>query len=467
MRFASRLPSVFLTVLLLASTSGHAKTSIYGPDRPQTCDYVLREAGPYELGDPNPDYNFYAQVDDAKSVGMADVPVFNQREYGCCWITAELGHVCRACAGVGKNIRPLDTYLAAISILERAVHGPDSRRLVVQGGNTPYAVSLLNRYGVIPEGALVQTAEGLRPWKPTLDFQKGKNGDLLIEQINAKLVTYFDQTNELYVELQQAANRKSLFGIFSKAKADPIKVFAHHPEKLKLLADARKEYDDALNEVFNRAFGSIPENFVWEGKSYTPLSFLKENVPPETLDLTLVVPKKIGRELPALSVPKVHNPKPNPNDIEYQLWNELGGFHTGQDWKTIDAAIERSLAQKPPKPVRFGISIKRSFIDKERGIMSIDAFARYPGFREEVERMNAAIPNYTDGGHAILITKIYRNRAGETIGYRIQNSWGDVAKDGKSVGEKGYFVMDTSYMRTFEPSFFFEKGIYETGVPVK
>jgi len=462
--FFMKLPSLASVVVLLLSlplaSPSLAKAPAYGPGRPQACDYVFStKTGSHDLGLPREDYDFLSEVDESKSYGMEDTEVFDQGSYGCCWITQEAGKICHACAGIGKKIRPVDTYLASMSIIERALKAPVSRELIGQGGNVPYAISLVNRYGIIPEGALVETAEGLKPWRPIVDFQKGQNGARLIEGVNMKLTEYYDRTNDIVEELEKKISRS----FFSSRKSVTAKYFKENPAKKKILEDALISYENAVLKFLLETIGDIPKNFVYEGKVYTPLEFLRENVPSQTLDMTLVLPKRAGREIPTIGQPYMVSPKgwENPNDIEEQAWTSLAGFEKDQSWSNIDDAIEKSLRQNPPVPVSFGIQIKDSLIDTERGYISIDAFAQYPGFREEVQRMAAAIPSFSDGGHAILITKIYRNKAGQTIGYRIQNSWGTMTKSGKKVGDRGYFIMDAAYMQTFSPIFFFQKGIYD------
>src|SRR5690606_13844509 len=135
-------------------------------------------------------------------------------------------------------------------------------------------------------------------------------------------------------------------------------------------------------------------------------------------------------------------------------WRIVGNFVGDAEWRSIDDAIERSL--RANEPVLFGVQIKRAFIDSKRGMMSVEAYSRgRADFLEEIQTMASAVESYTDGGHAVLITGIYRNSEGKTLGYRIQNSWGD------EVGQQGYFDADVSYMRTFFPRFFFKKGMFK------
>jgi aminopeptidase C len=47
------------------------------------------------------------------------------------------------------------------------------------------------------------------------------------------------------------------------------------------------------------------------------------------------------------------------------------------------------------------------------------------------------------GGHAMLITGIYRSKTGAVLGYRIQNSWGPER------GKIGYYYMDKDYFDAF------------------
>jgi hypothetical protein len=456
---------VLASLFIATAATAHAK-SIFDAAHPQVCGHVLKESDPsHDFGLPNPAYNFMTAVDESKSYRLADEPVLDQKQYGCCWLTSELGRVCRLCLGAGKNIRPVDTYSAAISIGERAAREPLLRGLIDQGGNAPYAIDLLNRYGFFPEGALVETAEGLKPWAPIVDFQKGKNGDRLIETINMKLVNYYAKTNDAYLELEKAVNAapKDKKGMTT---FDEGAYFKANPEKLKIFNDSLTEYQAVVTKTLEATLGDIPESFVYEGKTWNAVDFYKANVPPETMDMTLVMPKRVGVKLPSVSQAKKVYPPSSGADYENNLWNNLGGFEKDQDWSTVDAAIETSL--RKGLPVRFSVMIKDSLIDMDRGLISINAFAQYPEFIEEVQRMNAAIPDFVDGGHAILITGIYRNKAGETLGYRIQNSWGAISeKTGKSVGDHGYFIMDTPYMQTFSPNFFFDKGIYPASAPAK
>jgi hypothetical protein len=449
---------IFLVAFALFGAGTGFAAFPFGPDHLQVCDYVFRDTGNHDLGLLKDGFRgkFMAEVDESKSFGLPDEPVFNQRQYGCCWLTAEAGEVCRACSVIGKDIRPVDTYLAAISITERALKAPLSRSLVYQGGNAPYAISLINRFGILPEGALVKTAEGLKPWRPIVDFQSGKNGSRLIELINMKLVDYLDLTDQVFVEIKKFAVQEKIDDFYRAIQ----KFLAVKPGKKKFLEDSFESYRAAVLKILDETIGEIPQSFVYEGKTYTPLEFLKANVPEQSLDMTFVVPEHQGHKISSLNMPRtVDRTWENPDDVEEQAWTSLAGISRDQKWSDIDDAIVRSLHEK--KPVMLSIKIKDALIDMEQGLMTIDGFAEYPEFAEEVRRMAAAIPGFTDGGHMVLITKIYRNAAGETIGYRIQNSWGALSsKTGKKIGDQGYFIADTSYMKAFSSGFYFQKGIY-------
>lgn len=395
----------------------------------KSCAYVFQPITNEEFGKPRADYDFYKGHDPLQSVVLKDVPVLNQRSYGCCWTTSWLGYVYRT-SGVVLS----DGYLAVLSLIERAQEAVSRRALVAQGGHHPYAIHLAATYGVIPD-------EVWKNWQKinqTLDIQSGTNGNRFVERINLRLMRYFQESEALIMRAKAAHKKDPSVDLKTLFTAEDDAAF--DKSKRAVLND--------LNTLFNQAFGELPSSFLHEGKTYTPLEFGKKVLPPDMKNLVFVSPKAdevaglesiyVSKKLPARA----------PLSKESKIWGNIVKENRELEWTEIDRAIEKSLNKN--EPVLFMIDIKRSFIDKDTGIMSVDAYAPYPEWLDEVQTLNRSSDSFVEGGHAILITGIYRNTEGKTIGYRVQNSWGD------AVGEKGYNVMDLSYMKTFGAGFEFK-----------
>lgn len=411
-----------LSALLLSGLADAALKPL--PNK--ACGYVFRHTDEDDFGVLRSDYDFYKNYDAKTSTVLEDVPVLNQRSYGCCWVTSYLGYVNRS-SGVVLS----DTFLALTSLVERASDAVSRRVLIGEGGHHPYAIYLASAYGSFPE-------EVWKTFDIKLDIQAGSNGSLFVERINLRLARYFRETEPALKRFNEA--------LAKDPTTDPKSFFTAAEDTL--YKKAKDSVTSDINALFSENFGNVPKTFKYQGKTYTPLEFGKKVLPQDMQDLVYVSPKpEPVTKLNTVYTSSTLYPDA-PASRESEIFRSIIKKQIELEWTEIDQAIETSLKKK--EPVLFRIDIKRAFIDKKSGIMSVDGYATHPEWLEEVQTLNQTYEGFVEGGHAVMITGVYRDKAGKTIGYRVQNSWGS------EVGEGGYNIMDLSYIKTFGAGFEFK-----------
>ena len=119
-----------------------------------------------------------------------------------------------------------------------------------------------------------------------------------------------------------------------------------------------------------------------------------------------------------------------------------GTRYVNVDMPTIKKAIVAML--QSDLPVFFGCDIGK-YADSGRGIMDMDLVDYELGFnlRLGLSKAHRLFTGESAMTHAMVITGVHLGAGGETIRWRVENSWGEGA------GSKGYFVMSDKWMDEF------------------
>lgn len=110
--------------------------------------------------------------------------------------------------------------------------------------------------------------------------------------------------------------------------------------------------------------------------------------------------------------------------------------------KKLSQAIVNRI--KNNKPVFFGSDTPK-FMDKKRGIMDVDLWDfQLLGYDvNTMSKKDRVIYGHSLMTHAMLITAVHVDEAGNPIRYRVENSWGT------KTGQDGYYVMSQKYLEEY------------------
>ncbi|KAG0676493.1 hypothetical protein C6P40_001394 [Pichia californica] len=110
--------------------------------------------------------------------------------------------------------------------------------------------------------------------------------------------------------------------------------------------------------------------------------------------------------------------------------------------KKLSQAIVNRI--KNNKPVFFGSDTPK-FMDKKRGIMDVDLWDfQLLGYDvNTMSKKDRVIYGHSLMTHAMLITAVHVDEAGDPIRYRVENSWGT------KTGQDGYYVMSQKYLEEY------------------
>jgi len=408
---------LLLVSLLMISPAAFADT----PDRP--CPILL---APVSL--PNPKGLIFgsqlSQTDMSKSILLSDAPVKSQGGYGCCWISASLGRWERKIEKkFGHAIPVSENHMILASLFFRIEEGIYYGSEVIQGGWAHASEWMAKNVGLVPESA----------WKPKADLRERGAGKEALAYLNLEIQKFQIRLDEMK---SAGKTEKDAWDFAQRRKSE---LFKH----------------------LRTRYGNFPSSFKVDGVEYTPHSFAEkilEGDPEETLMV-------YERDTPALGIRKI-----NEEDVvlikkEKSLFDQFPSAtkylsvtknKLTRDrrlnknayklyFRSVDAAETSDVAQsyihhqvgkalEAGKAVHISTAMVPSFYDKKTGVMSLSAFGG------DLEKAKTA---EISGGHAMLITGVYRDVNGVPTGYRIQNSWS------AANGDIGYFYMDLNYFEAF------------------
>lgn len=314
----------------------------------------------------------------------------NQFALGTChlhaWVSSiEKSYVKRT----GQTMKVSMSYLSASHWIDRAMrtmmdkvdYEKGSSKLAVGLGATVISSrAAIRKFGVIPEEA----------WLPKTKFEQAPVAGRLEEFV---------------------VNR------IGKAKWDLSREIS---EKRKHEIRERAEHD--LVEIFEDIAGEIPDSFEYQGKTYTPQEFAREKFP-EVFEPRINVFVNRSRKDPTVR-----------EKVAADLQIETSIDKTEELAK---AAIDVG------EPVYLSYEHNGNFVDKTKGIMSINAF-NLPTSAGPMTRQQRAIFGTADGGHAVqLVGYDLDPVTKKVVKWKIQNSWGEKA------GDRGFYHMYSDYFRAF------------------
>ncbi|BCR36325.1 C1 family peptidase [Mariniplasma anaerobium] len=343
------------------------------------------------------------------------LPVTNQKQSGRCWIFAGLNLLREVIANKYdlKSFELSQNYTAFWDKFEKinyfieimddflTVHY-DDRTLqhilktgIQDGGQWDMFVSLIEKYGVVPQEAMVETTSS--------------SGTRFMNQlINVKLRKY-------------AAEARALAQSGKQADIKALK---------------EKTLDDFYTLLVTN-FGTPPKTFDFEYvskdtykniKELTPQSFYKEQIGDILKDYVSII-----------NSPTIDKPFMKTYTVSY-LGNVIGGRdikYINLEMKDLKELVIKQMLDN--EVVWFGSDVAR-FGDRTKGVWDDQQFdyEEMLGMSFEMSKENQLYYSQSAMNHAMLLTAVHLDEEVPKR-WKIQNSWGD------KTGEKGYYMASDSW----------------------
>lgn len=362
---------------------------------PQVCLKSFKKLSAGELR--YMDEGFRKRHNTQYSVEVDKVPLTDQRGFGSCWLHARLSHLEQEIKKkTGKEVvfsRPFLLAKVLTERIDRALESPASS--IIQGGNGFVADELIQAHGLVPVDEL--------NWKPRVDFEKHPHGDRLVYFLNARIAKFHEEAKFLQVESK---------------------------DYLDLQDKARKE----LRDILKAYTGTLPKKVVHNGETFTP--------------------RQLGKMLASDYAPKPLWVLPEVDLLEGNLKKESqvepapfprGGTSSRESIDKIEKRILRSL--KAGKSVTLAYENNTLFMDRQTGILSLEAFNTPEGFSPPKRLYRDAFLRGF-GHHAVDVVGADVDEQGKIIKLKIKNSWGEDSGDG------GYYHMYRDYFESFLTSIY-------------
>ena len=365
------------------------------------------------------------------SVDVDDEAVANQRQSGRCWMYSALNflrfHMEKKLKLPKGSFELSQAYNFFYDKLEKSnffmeniikYAGSDlnDRRIDFllatpqqDGGDFDPIVALVEKYGVVPEEAMPETAVT-------------KNSSELDALLNRML------REDAYALRKLVAEGKS--------GAD--------------IEEARKSMLSDIYRVLCVSFGEPPQtvDFVYRDtdKKYhadrglTPLEFYKKYLGDVKLDDCIGV---INLPVEGMAYNKAY---------EIDMTGEVLGAKRRCRYVNvpIDVMKQATIKQlKAGEPVWFGCDVLQDS-DFAKGIMSLNLYdvQKMMGLEFKLNKGERFQYNQSLPTHAMMIAGVDLDEDGNPIRWKVENSWGTTAH-GKPVGHQGYFIMDDSWFTEY------------------
>ena len=365
------------------------------------------------------------------SVDVDDEAVANQRQSGRCWMYSALNflrfHMEKKLKLPKGSFELSQAYNFFYDKLEKSnffmenivkYAGSDlnDRRIDFllatpqqDGGDFDPIVALVEKYGVVPEEAMPETAVT-------------KNSSELDALLNRML------REDAYALRKLVAEGKSEVDI----------------------EEARKSMLSDIYRVLCVSFGEPPQtvDFVYRDtdKKYhadrglTPLEFYKKYLGDVKLDDCIGV---INLPVEGMAYNKAY---------EIDMTGEVLGAKRRCRYVNvpIDVMKQATIKQlKAGEPVWFGCDVLQDS-DFAKGIMSLDLYdvQKMMGLEFKLNKGERFQYNQSLPTHAMMIAGVDLDEDGNPIRWKVENSWGTTAH-GKPVGHQGYFIMDDSWFTEY------------------
>ena len=331
------------------------------------------------------------------SVEVDQTPVSDQCAYGSCWIHARLSHLEETIKKkTGLEVKLSRHFLIAQSLLDRideALESPQSP--IFQGGNANYADELIRRYGIVPDDPTV--------WKPRVQFEKAPHGGRLVYFLNARAAQFHQDAKDIQPE------SKAYLGLQDQARED-------------------------MRDIWKTYTGTLPKKFQVGENSFSPKAFSKalarDYVPkplwvfPEMDPLSGNLRRESSLQVAAL-------PTDTPSSRESLLKMEKRIINALKSGQSVTLSYENNSL----------------FVDKDTGIMSLEAFNTPAGFSPPPRLYRDAFQRGA-GYHAVDVVGVDLDSEGRMVKLKIKNSWGSES------GDQGYLHMYRDYFEQFVSSIY-------------
>ncbi|CAE6476002.1 unnamed protein product [Rhizoctonia solani] len=370
-------------------------------------------------------------------------PVTNQKSSGRCWLFATTNvlryHIIQQ-LNLG-DFQLSQSYLFFADKLEKANYylelsiqhasEPLDSRLVSHlagapindGGQWDMARNLLERYGVVPQAVF--------PESYSSSNSSGLNS-ILTSRLREMALELRDLANGVGV-MRARALKEEFVGEIWKAMSTAVGVPPRPDEKFVW------DYKDKDGKVKS-----------WEG---TPREFYKaSDLVFWVTKLTVCLGVYFQAALEAFSL--INDPRNEYNQLYTvealgNVWGMRSIAYVNTESKRLKEAIVTCI--KASQPVFFGCDVGK-FLDSPHGIMDLDAydFKNALGLNYTMTKAQRLRTGDSAMTHAMVISGVHLDKAGNPVRYRIENSWGDVN------GDKGYYVMTDRW---------FDEYVFQVVVP--
>ena len=365
------------------------------------------------------------------SVDVDDEAVANQRQSGRCWMYSALTFLrfhmekkltlpkgrCELSQAYNFFYDKLEkSNFFMENIIKYAGSDLNDRRIDFllatpqqDGGDFDPIVALVEKYGVVPEEAMPETAVT-------------KNSS----------------------ELDALLNRMLREDPYALRKLDP------QGNSEADIEEARKSMLSDIYRVLCVSFGEPPQtvDFVYRDtdKKYhadrglTPLEFYKKYLGDVKLDDCIGV---INLPVEGMAYNKAY---------EIDMTGEVLGAKRRCRYVNvpIDVMKQATIKQlKAGEPVWFGCDVLQDS-DFAKGIMSLNLYdvQKMMGLEFKLNKGERFQYNQSLPTHAMMIAGVDLDEDGNPIRWKVENSWGTTAH-GKPVGHQGYFIMDDSWFTEY------------------
>lgn len=332
------------------------------------------------------------------SLEITPSPIQDQCNMGSCWIYSLVAEIEHDPFLKKRNEKISEQFLILHSLIEESFLALEQAGSFIKtGGTLTKAHDLVQKYGLVPTSS----------WKPRLPFEASPLSHRLLTFLNARITQY---------------HLDSAYKWSDQAKQD-------------LKESAKKD----ILSIIEAYFGPTPQKLIYDGKEFTPIEWRDTQVASYTQKWVIIRPTSTAQL---------------PHSLE-QLASKLSplpqfstAIHSRFEQKTIETITQIIVHRlQQGQMVPFAIEMDYSFIDRNNGIMSLNAFHLPEAFKPIPKAYRRAFD--MDGKylgirfHAMDIVGVDLDKTGKIIKYKVRNSHGE------GQGDQGYFHIYPDYFEEY------------------